>query len=157
MTLSVPRTRVRAAVVGQHVLLAGGVDPHAMNSPVIDIYDSASGTWSTDALPRVRVISVVATIGSIGAFVGNPYAYVGGRPSGPAIADIYDDASGQWTTAGGPGVGSSGLVGAVVGSRMFVSGSELECGTHGYQAPSPSTTPLLNSGRQRTCRSREVA
>jgi len=132
-TLSAPRTRVRAAVVGTHVLLAGGVDPRAMNSPVVDIYDSVSGTWSTDTLPRVRVLSIVATFDSTVVFVGNPYAYAGGRPSGPAVADVYDDASGQWTSTDGPGVGSSGLVGAAVGSQLLVSGSDLECGARGYQ------------------------
>ena len=138
--LSEPRSHISAATVGSRVLLTGGTDAGNRNSSAVDIYDSASSTWSTDALPTVRGIRLAATVGQSVVFVGDTAEFAVGVPQGAALFDIYDDASGSWTSGTVPGIGLGALSGAAVGSKLLLSGTELQCGSRGYQGCQPVPT-----------------
>ncbi len=71
---------------------------YLFQSDAVDLYNSASGTWSTARL-SARLASLAATS------VGNVAIFAGGlKPSsGPIIisnsVDLYNSASGAWSTA----------------------------------------------------------
>jgi hypothetical protein len=107
-TLSVARAAPFPATVGSLVLFAGGTlgrtPPNdAVTSDRIDLYDSATGAWSTATLSRSGGQSLprwgfaVAQVGTQVLFAGG---FTGARMglAQSRVVDIYDAASGQWTT-----------------------------------------------------------
>jgi hypothetical protein len=61
-------------------------------SNVVDLYNSASGTWSTAQLSVARKLLAATSVGNVAFFAGGYY--------GPSNAvDLYNSASGTWSTA----------------------------------------------------------
>jgi hypothetical protein len=73
-------------------------------------------------------------------FVGDASEFAGGVPQGAALFDTYDDSSGNWTSGTVPGIRLGALAGAAVGSKLLLSGAELQCGNRGYQGCQPVPT-----------------
>src|SRR5207237_9654119 len=68
-------------------------------SAVVDIYDSATGQWSTAALSDARWQLRVATVGSKVLFAGGTTDGTFNEAAATATVDIYDAATGEWSTA----------------------------------------------------------
>jgi hypothetical protein len=100
-TLSQARFGLAATAVGTKALFAGGATTATRYSAVVDIYDSALGApsnpaaWSTaPQLSVPRRLIAAATVGSKALFAGGEMF-----PFTVAAVDIYDDSTGQWSTA----------------------------------------------------------
>jgi hypothetical protein len=77
-------------------MFAGGFDNLSTASAVVDVYDTASATWTTAVLSSPRGMLAATTVGSRALFAGGGSAIgVGGQ----STVDIYDDTSGTWSTA----------------------------------------------------------
>lgn len=93
--LSRPRTGATATGVSGRLLVAGGTG----TAPTVDIYDVASGNWSSASLSLARSNLSAASLGTQAFFAG------GTVPSGSFQAvhsdrvDIYDASTGLWSTA----------------------------------------------------------
>lgn len=120
--LSQARRDLAAASVGSKILIGGGNTAHNV-SDTIDVFDTVAGTWSTARLSRPRFSLAAVTVGTHVVFAGGlgPNAQGANDPSD--TVDIYDDATGRWTTASlsAPGGGITGV--ALSGRAMFASGS----------------------------------
>jgi hypothetical protein len=97
--LSESRSRPAAATVGTRAIFAGG-GAGGHPSDVVDIYDSATDRWSTARLSEPRTAVTAVTVGSKALFAGglrraNPFA----DDAASDVIDIYDDRTGQWSTA----------------------------------------------------------
>jgi hypothetical protein len=136
-TLSVARARPAAVVSGSLAFFAGG---YRVNSnfgyiggyDAVDVYDAATGTWSTAQLSRGRWGLAAAAAGTQVLFVG------GSRTNGPPFPpvdtiDIHDVATGQWSTAA-LGVPRTRLAATSVGNVALFAG--------GYHVPSQVPVPL---------------
>jgi hypothetical protein len=101
--LSEPRVHFTLATVGSKVLFAGGTTdgtPNAATAPgTVDIYDGATGEWSTAALSQVRLAPTAVAVGTTALFAGGDSAVSRGTSTVSAVVDIYDDATGQWSSA----------------------------------------------------------
>jgi hypothetical protein len=103
-TLLQARDHADAAAVGDKILIASGmsspIDPNSA-SPLIDVYDNSTGTWSwMDNFPHPRAfIDYTKTIGDKVYFVGggNMDDAAGGWASSSNFIDIYDNSSGTWS------------------------------------------------------------
>ena len=102
-SLSAARSGYAIARVGTQVLFAGGytcVRPTSSSCDdrrpftTVDVYDLATGQWSTASLSEARSDIAVATLGSQVFFAGGA---AGNVPS--ATVDVYDGATGRWSTA----------------------------------------------------------
>jgi hypothetical protein len=111
------------ATVGSQVLFAGGfrgARADASASSRVDIYDSATGTWTIAELSSSRGLLATATVGSRVIFAGGGDLY--GGPD--ATLDVYDSTTGRWTSAQLPQGGRT-LAGAAVGTSAFFAGGEM--------------------------------
>ena len=57
---------------------------------VVDLYNSASGTWSTARLSVGRPYLAATSVGNVAIFAGGSYS---------DAVDLYNSASGTWSTA----------------------------------------------------------
>ncbi|MBL0341851.1 MAG: T9SS type A sorting domain-containing protein [Bacteroidetes bacterium] len=97
--LSQARSGMAVAVVGSKVIFAGGEAGNISSgiyteSNKVDIYDDATGTWSTAILAAKREQITVAVVGTKVLFAG------GITPSGlySNLIDIYESTTNTWTT-----------------------------------------------------------
>ena len=101
-TLSQPRRSIAAISIGTKVFFAGGFltynDPSGV-SDVIDIYDTATGIWSTATLSAARGGIVATSVGTKAFFAGGAQQDINGNSFISKIVDIYDTATGLWTTS----------------------------------------------------------
>ena len=129
----------------------GGGQPSA----VIDIYDDATGIWSTATLSQARGVIAATTIGSQAIFAGG---YVAGCLS-PAtcrsdVVDIYDDAIGAIycspaaanSTGRSATVTAQGFPGSVAQGYALLSASHLPPQSIGYFLNSLSQGFTANPG-----------
>jgi hypothetical protein len=125
--LSEPRGLVAATTVGSKALFAGGSTTgppptEVRDSNVVDIYDAATGRWSTARLSEARVFLAAASVGSRALFAGGLVGTSGGAEARPSDrVDIYDSATGEWSTAR-LSQARAWLATAVVGSRVLFAG-----------------------------------
>ncbi len=100
-TLSQPRFLMSSAAVAGQVLFAGGHSQVGMGtaSAAVDIYDVATGRWSTAALSQARDNLSVTTVGTKAIFAGGVFDDANGYAKASDIVDIYDAATGLWSTA----------------------------------------------------------
>lgn len=145
--LSQARQFLAAVAVGTKAIFAGGRCSSGL-SGVVDIYDAATGGWTTAQLSQARWDLA-------GVSVGTKALFAGGTASGaPVVAtvDIYDGQTGTWST-GALGSARSRIAAASVGTKAFFGG--------GYAVGSDSaavdifesttgvwTTAALSQGRQ---------
>ncbi len=66
-----------------HTFVGGG------SSDAVDIYNSATGAWTTSKLSIARSDHAATSVGNLAIFAGGH----------TQIADIYNSATGTWTTA----------------------------------------------------------
>ncbi|MFO1053732.1 MAG: kelch repeat-containing protein [Planctomycetota bacterium] len=120
--LSRPRGGLVAASAGGKALFAGGFDGFAP-SGTVDIYDDATGTWSTASLSQARMLNE-----GTAAAVGTRICLVGGQTGVTTMSnviDVYDASSGGWSSTAmsvarlRPGV-------AVVGSSVLIAGGTMD-------------------------------
>ncbi|MDB5323571.1 MAG: kelch repeatcontaining protein [Phycisphaerales bacterium] len=97
--LSLARYQIVAATAGHKALFAGGVTPTDPVNNVVDIYDADTGHWSTAALSQARGGFAAATVGKLALFAGGGLTDSNGAVVLSNVVDIYDGASGQWSTA----------------------------------------------------------
>jgi Kelch motif len=111
-SLSVPRLRSQAAVVGSQVLFVGGLTD-APGPNVVDVYDSTSDQWSTASLSGRRPQHP-------------PVVVVGSKViiAGEDGIDIYDSSTATWTTATLPTRRPYGLVAATAGTKALFAGGQ---------------------------------
>ena len=133
-TLSAKRNIASIVSVGGIALIAGGygLDQSGMNVElnVVDIYNSATGLWSTSQLPHTNGFAV-------GVFA-NREAVFGGNSTGlSGYLDVYDPSTGLWSSQVRP-VGhlySSSL--SSLGNQLLVSESN--------DAVKPALSDILTS------------
>jgi len=126
--LSVQRYGLGAATVGTKAFIIGGlVDHSGPTTDVVEVYDSTIGppndpnAWSApDNLSLGRHHPMVATVGQR-IFVAGGVEGVSGPPTD--IVDVYDDLSGQWSTACLSQARYGGGAGAACGQAVFGGGS----------------------------------
>ena len=102
--------------MGTKVLFAGGClnDSCSRLSKVVDIYDTATGAWTTATLSEGRDNLAATRIGSKVFLAYGP----------GAVVEIYDDSTGAWSTA--PlSLERVGLVATSVGSKAFFAGGQI--------------------------------
>ena len=103
--LSVARDSMAEATVGNLVLFAGGQTyPHGTNaggetSSRVDIYNAATGRWSTANLSQARFDINVAVVGHTAIFAGGNTSTRAGDVLTSDVVDIYDADTGRWSTA----------------------------------------------------------
>jgi hypothetical protein len=120
--LSVARTAMAIAVVGDQVVFAGG-DGKRGGGGAVDIYHADTDQWSTARLSAPRDGIAVAIVGGKLVLAGG-YDDAELKPSD--AFDVYDPASGQWT-AGRLAVPHDVSAVAVVGNSALFAG--------GFSAP----------------------
>ncbi|MEO5945177.1 MAG: hypothetical protein ABIP79_00060 [Chitinophagaceae bacterium] len=123
--LSQSRTVSTVATANGKILFAGGLAP-ATGTPAppgpnyssrVDIFDIASGTWSTAELsmPRSDITSIS---------LGNNIYFAGGSNRGPTTrVDVYDSSRDLWTTMEMRQPGSK-LASLAFGNKLFIAGGD---------------------------------
>lgn len=120
--LSQARTAMAVAVVGSKVIFAGGETGNIPNgiytaSNKVDIYDDATGLWSTALLSVKRELIAVAVVGSKVLFAG------GRLPNGVYSnrIDIYDAATNTWSVMNMSQT-KYGIAAATAGDKVYLAG-----------------------------------
>ena len=117
--------RLEPAVVaaGSKILIAGGlfleVSGGSRNlepSAAVDVYDTATGTWTAAELSRPRSMLAAAGVGSTALFAGGHDGSVDS-----AVIDIYDGATDTWSTAKLSEL-RTGVVATSVGTKVLFAG-----------------------------------
>ncbi len=67
----------------------------AEDSSAVDLYDSATGTWSTAQLSVGRWSLAATSVGKVAIFAGGMW----GNLIRSSAVDLYDSATGTWSTA----------------------------------------------------------
>lgn len=115
--LSKARTNISVGVNGNKIVFAGGwyfdFSYNRPVSPAVDIYDNATGLWSTAKLSQARQGMSVAS-------VGNKIVFAGGIPNsgGTKRVDIYDVTTNTWSVAN-LSAPRNGMTVNVVGNKAF--------------------------------------
>jgi len=94
-TLSVPRGQIGATTVGTYALFAGGISGHGPRD-VVDIYDDATGLWSTATLSQARSLEVHSAATASGR------AYFAGGVTDPSPTAQFSDRVDVYDSAVGP-------------------------------------------------------
>lgn len=121
-----PRARgaFTAAVVDGRIHCIGGEE-----GPLHEAYDPATDSWETlPALPEHREHLASAVIGSRIYVVGgrvtqSPYNF-GGTTENSAALEVYDVATGTWSTLARMPTSRGGLGAAALGGRLYAFGGE---------------------------------
>ncbi len=89
---------VMAPLPGGKVLVAGGVTSSGPSVRSAEVYDTVADTWaSAPSLSRFRTDATATTLldGRVLVFAGEPFF---GEETAPSTGDIYDPATGTWST-----------------------------------------------------------
>ena len=125
-TLFLARSEMAVASAGSKMLFAGGYNGEI--SPIVDIYDIVTGTWSTTGLSIARHTMGVAV-------AGNKIFFAGGMEFDFGVQfkriDIYDASTDSWTidSLSWPRVSPAG---EVIGNKLFFAGGMDAYITTGY-------------------------
>ena len=127
--LSQARGQLAATSVGPLAFFGGGeIDiPGAggttavSSSNVVDIYNSSTNQWSTNALSQARSDLAATSVGNLAIFAGG-IDWINGNDGVLSNAvDIYNTSTGQWTTAA-LSVPRYGLTATTVGTDAIFAG-----------------------------------
>lgn len=125
--LSVPRYGHAAATVGDLAIIIGGLEGNGgPTTDVVEVYDSTIGppddssAWSSYSLSTGRHMAMVAVAGQR-LFVAGGVETVNGPPTDRV--DVYDGATGQWSTACLSQARLGGGAGAACGKAVFGGGT----------------------------------
>lgn len=97
VTLSQAKSHLSATSLGTKALFAGGIGEGSGSSGIsstVDIFDSATGVWSTANLSQGRLNLSATSVGTKALFAGGS-----GSSGQSSTVDIYDSATGLWSTA----------------------------------------------------------
>jgi hypothetical protein len=83
---------------GTLAFYAGGDTPSGVTDTV-DIYDSATGSWSRGALSQPRADAIATVVGHNVLFAGGTRPDAGANGSFSDVVDIYDLLTGTWAAA----------------------------------------------------------
>lgn len=97
--LSRPRAFVLSAVVRNKVFFIGGIDGANASLPHIDIFDTLTQRWTTAQLSQTRMDFSVVTSDNFLFVAGGAQQIEDLTAPLYDVVDIYDDETGQWTTA----------------------------------------------------------
>jgi hypothetical protein len=118
--LSASRMWLSGVSAGNAVVFAGGVGAGGFLAADVgiaaDLYNSATGTWSTAELSAARFIVAATSLGHLAIFAGGEHPYT---PSN--AVDIYNSATGTWSTAQ-LSVGRKYLAAASAGNLAIIAG-----------------------------------
>ncbi len=106
-------------VVGDKLVIGGGIDETLISSDRAFVYDVSENTWTEGILSAPREILAAVTVDDKAIFVGGGEWQNGYVPS--RMIDIYDDATGQWSTDTLPNA-QLGLALAAVGDKVYIAG-----------------------------------
>ncbi len=127
-TLVQNRWDLAATTVGTKAIFAGGtvfgssMDFEPTNySTAVDIYDNASGTWSSATLSRGRTELAAATAGTKALFAGGRHEGGTFNVTSSDVVDIYNNSTGTWSTAN-LSEARHQLAAASVGTKAFFAG-----------------------------------
>jgi autotransporter-associated beta strand protein len=119
-TLAGPRSLLASTSLGNKIYFGGGLtDRHydnAVDTGLVDIFDTAANSHSIASLSRPRYGLSAASIGSKVLFAGGNQRYLTS-----ALVDIYDAATDSWSTAQLSET-RSGLVAASAGNKALFAG-----------------------------------
>ncbi|QDK81153.1 hypothetical protein EXU85_22060 [Spirosoma sp. KCTC 42546] len=119
-SLSQARWNLLATSAGSKAFFAGGMTGSLQNpltpSDRVDIYDDATGLWSTASLSIARANFAATSAGS--------KVFFGGGLGLSNVVDIYDTATGLWTTTT-LSQGRYNLAATSAGSKVFFVGGKL--------------------------------
>jgi hypothetical protein len=95
---------VAAAAVGNKVFFGGGdqgfnVTPGLSRAQQVDIYDITTASWSTALLSQPRELGIAAVAVNNKIYFAGGSAFANGNYFATDRIDIYDNASGIWSTA----------------------------------------------------------
>jgi hypothetical protein len=118
--LSVPRSQMTIATVGDEIVLAGGADRNNAPSDAVDLFNTRTGRWTTARLSAPRA-------GISAAVLGNKLYLAGGGSTqqglsndvASAAVDIFDASTGAWSTAA-LSVARQAPVSAVAAARYVI-------------------------------------
>jgi hypothetical protein len=120
--LSQARNNMAVAIIGSKVIFAGGESGSIVNgvysaSNKVDIYDDATGLWSTALLSSKRELITVGVVGTKVLFAG------GRNPNGvyQKSVDIYDAATNIWSVVN-MSQPKYGMASATVGNKVYFAG-----------------------------------
>ena len=125
--LSLARSQLAATTVGDKAIFAGGMRS-GRESAMVDIYDDATGTWSTARLSQARSNLGATSVGTLAFFAGGSSALLSQLSdtpiaATPALVDIYNDATGTWSTAALNQIGAIAATTIGESKALFVGGS----------------------------------
>src|SRR5688572_23989920 len=131
-SLSVDRISVAVATVGTRALFAGGFTCPGLSTPpyrcqgdysaVVDIFDAATGQWSTATLSKPRRQIRAVTVGSYVLFAGGELE----RSQPTATVDVYDSTTGTWATGSLSRPRYNPTVAVAGAQALFVAGQTLD-------------------------------
>ena len=100
-SLSEPRTYLASAFSGNKAVFAGGLDfqNNNLSSATVDIYDAGTSRWTTAKLSEPRYGVAGGAAGGKFLFAGGFDNTIQGNFACTNLVDIYDTATGNWTTA----------------------------------------------------------
>jgi len=113
------RSGYALAQVGSAVLIAGGRTTSDLDA--VNVYDADGRAWSTASLSVARQGITAATVGTqvlLAGGLGRPEL---GRTAPSDVVDVYDQATGEWSTAA-LSVPRYGMGSATVGGRVLFAG-----------------------------------
>ena len=125
-----PRGALAVGVISGKIYAVGGVTTNGRNTPANESYDPVQDFWSRK---HARMITP-RDHHAIGVVEGKLYA-IAGRVNGNHDRSVgdneeYDPANNRWRTRPSIPTVRSGIVGAVLGGRIFVFGGEYGRQTH---------------------------
>ncbi|HEX6333755.1 MAG TPA: kelch repeat-containing protein [Flavisolibacter sp.] len=124
-TLSIARSGIFPAAVGNRLIFAGGVAQGGFSTRA-DVYDFSANTWSTAEISQGRQGIAVTTIGTKAFFAG------GGNHFANTVydkVDIYDAATNTWSVQS-LSQARSYAAAATVGDKVVIAGGGYWSGTY---------------------------
>jgi kelch-like protein 20 len=130
--LSQARSEITALSAESKAVFAGGLvtnDPNSRytESNAVDIYDDATGRWSSAQLSQARASMAGAATTNLMFFAGGETFDRHQGLHDSALVDIYNSAENTWNTAR-LSVARHGIATAVVGSKVLFAGGETVAG-----------------------------
>jgi hypothetical protein len=128
--LSQARHSLSGTAVGTKVLFGGGngIRPESQSfADRVDIYDSATNTWSVAKLSEARGYGAATSTGGKAFFAGGYTGYFG-HSFHSNVVDIFDDATGVWSTATLSAARAELAAASLNGKALFAGGSNLSGG-----------------------------
>ena len=149
------RDHFAAVVVNGKLIAAGGrqttqPNPFLNTIAAVDIYDFASGEWSTapNPLPTPRAGTVVAAFGTELIVIGGE---VGDSTSALSVVEAFNVNTGQWRNLQSLGLGRHGAGGDVIGTAIHIAaggknrGGGTETNSHEMLLLDPADPPPIDS------------